>query len=577
MTEILNPEVLTLKSKIDESAKDLHDLTAHIANKELMETVSDLRNRINEPFMFVIVGEVKAGKSSFINALLDASKEICKVGPQPVTDTIQQILYGDKEDEVVVNKYLKKVYQPVDILQDIAIVDTPGTNTIIEQHQEITERFIPASDLIVFVFEAKNPYRQSSWDFFDYIHQDWQKKTIFVLQQKDLMPEEDLKVNEKGLQDYAQKKGVFNPKVFSVSAKQEIDGQKEQSGFIGLRRFIQENITGGKAPVLKLENNIKICINIHQKIGQGLEIRQRQFESDIEFREDIALTIDKNEKKSQNQLKILLGNLLGSYDRVTSKAERELSSGLSFFSLLKRSFAAIFTSKSSAKKWLDDLTHQLEEDMNTELHLRLNEGIEDLAESIQQMAKIVELKIQNSKTILKPHNEIFSDIAQRRNNAISELKTSFAHFLNNSEDFSGKELFTDSGSISPSIATGSGIAVIGVILAAVTNGMVFDITGGVLTTIGLLFAGITSGTKRRKILNSYRKEIEKGRDRLELEVREKLQAYIQHVKKNIQSNFLEFDQMLETEEKQLNELHKRQAHIDTQLNEIKEQVDKLLA
>ncbi|MBK7009342.1 MAG: dynamin family protein [Saprospiraceae bacterium] len=34
---------------------------------------------------------------------------------------------------------------------------TPGTNTIVAHHQEITEKFIPYSDLIVFVFEAKNP------------------------------------------------------------------------------------------------------------------------------------------------------------------------------------------------------------------------------------------------------------------------------------------------------------------------------------------------------------------------------------------------------------------------------------
>ena len=65
-----------------------------INNASLSEMVSDLRNRIHEPFMFVIVGEVKAGKSSFVNALLGTGKEICKVVLQPMTDTIQQILYG---------------------------------------------------------------------------------------------------------------------------------------------------------------------------------------------------------------------------------------------------------------------------------------------------------------------------------------------------------------------------------------------------------------------------------------------------------------------------------------------------
>jgi predicted GTPase len=177
---ILNQKIKTYRSQVEEIVKDLHQLSQEIGHKELSSTVGELRNRMTEPFMFVIVGEVKAGKSSFINALLDTGREICKVAPQPMTDTIQQILYGDKEEVIMVNPYLKKVLLPVDILREIAIVDTPGTNSIVEKHQEVTEKFIPASDLCIFVFPAKNPYMLSAWNFFDYIHADWHKKIIFV-------------------------------------------------------------------------------------------------------------------------------------------------------------------------------------------------------------------------------------------------------------------------------------------------------------------------------------------------------------------------------------------------------------
>ena len=175
MSRILNQKLQQYRFQMVEVVKDLHQMAIDINNASLSEMVSDLRNRIHEPFMFVIVGEVKVGKSSFVNALLETDKEVTKVAPDPCTDTIQQILYGEVEQTVVINPYLKKIFYPVEILKEIAIVDTPGTNTIIEHHQEITERFIPGSDLIVFVFEAKNPYRQSAWEFFDYIHKDWQK------------------------------------------------------------------------------------------------------------------------------------------------------------------------------------------------------------------------------------------------------------------------------------------------------------------------------------------------------------------------------------------------------------------
>ena len=245
--EIVDEAVRGFKARLSEAIKNLHELIQRTNSPELAENTSDLRERIQEPFMFVIVGEVKSGKSSFINALLNTGEEICKVAPDPCTDTIQQVLYGE-ENVLVINEYLKKIYHPVDILREIAIVDTPGTNTIIKHHQEITERFIPVSDLIVFVFEAKNPYRQSAWEFFDFISAEWRKKVIFVLQQSDLMEPNDLKVNLEGVARQAEKKGVMNPMVFAVSAKLALSGDSEASGIDAVIDYINTKITGGRAP-----------------------------------------------------------------------------------------------------------------------------------------------------------------------------------------------------------------------------------------------------------------------------------------------------------------------------------------
>ena len=152
--KIINKDLHIKVSRLAISVDKLIDVTREVGHEKLEITLGELRNHLESPFTFVIVGEVKAGKSSFINALLDTDQEICKVAPSPMTDTIQQIVYGEEEKVEVINPYLKKIYQPVDILREIAIVDTPGTNTIVEHHQEITEKFIPYSDLIVFVFEA---------------------------------------------------------------------------------------------------------------------------------------------------------------------------------------------------------------------------------------------------------------------------------------------------------------------------------------------------------------------------------------------------------------------------------------
>ena len=80
-------------------------------------------------FLLVIVGEFNAGKSAFINALVGA--EVMPEGVTPTTSVINLLRYGTEPavtmqaDGVIVREY------PAEFLDDITIVDTPGTNAII--------------------------------------------------------------------------------------------------------------------------------------------------------------------------------------------------------------------------------------------------------------------------------------------------------------------------------------------------------------------------------------------------------------------------------------------------------------
>lgn len=565
---IINQRTLALRAQVEDIVKDLQSLSQEIGHKDLAAMVGELRNRMTEPYMFVIVGEVKAGKSSFVNALLESDREICAVAPQPMTDTIQQILYGEKEETVTVNPYLKKIFLPIDILRDIAVVDTPGTNSIVERHQEITEHFIPASDLVIFVFEAKNPYRQSAWDFFDFIHQDWHKKIIFILQQKDLMSPEDLAVNERGLYDYALKKGVAEPVIFAVSAKAELEGRYDQSHFSLVRDYIRTHVTGGRGAALKLKNNITTSFNVLERVDQGLQTRSEQFRADTDFRADIHQTLDNQEGKSNKQVGQLIENLLHGYDRITKSVGQELANGLSFPSMLKRSFMGIFSKQASITDWLDELAKKLELNLNAELRTKLNDGVVDLADSVQQMAKMIDLKIKNGSTAVKSDSYIFEDISEKRSSVLKELQDAFAQFMSRSENFTDARIFPENASVSPNIAAGSGAAIIGMILATVTHVAVLDITGGVLAGIGMLFAGITAGIQRKKIVQGYEEEIAQGRNRMEEALENKLRGYIRTIKTRIDANFNDLDALLANEEVQIGHFRERHGELTRRLKEI---------
>ncbi|NNF20972.1 MAG: GTP-binding protein, partial [Saprospiraceae bacterium] len=456
------------KHNLNGTVDSLLGITRKIGHKELESTVKDILERVNDPFMFVIVGEVKAGKSSFINALLESKEEICKVAASPMTDTIQQVVYGDKQSITDINPFLKRITQPVEILKEIAIVDTPGTNTIIDHHQEITEKFIPSSDLIVFVFEAKNPYRQSSWEFFDYIKDEWKKKVIFILQQKDLINAADLETNINGVREQAMRKGITDPKVFPVSALQEQQGENELSGFIKVRSFIKENITGGRAPFLKLVNLSDTAQNINDRIYKGVILRKEQWESDLRFRNDIKETLDRQEERTQRQVRVLVENLLAGYDRITGSKKKDLLGGIGFLPMIKRTFQSTFGGADSPKEWLETLTTELESDLNKTFKDKLQDGVIDIADSIQDMAKVIDVKIKSSETILKDNHEIFAAIAEKRANILRDLQKAFEGFLKRSENFYENELLGGGEKIGPNLATGGGIAIVGIILTTIT-------------------------------------------------------------------------------------------------------------
>ncbi len=563
------------KSSILSALERLQHITVKIGHSEMQERVADLIARINDPFMFVIVGEVKAGKSSFINALLGSEKEICKVAPSPMTDTIQQIVYGPQESITEIGPHLKRITQPVDILKDIAIVDTPGTNTIIEYHQEITEQFVPVSDLIIFVFESKNPYRESAWKFFDFINDEWRKKIIFVLQQKDLMNESDLAINVNGVKEYGIKKGMVNVPVFAVSAKMEQE-KKENSGFDSIHEYINESITGGKAPFQKLLSNLNTAQTINLKIEDGLKDRKRQFEIDKRFRGEVQEVLDGQEEKTKNHIIILVENLISKYDKITAKYFKELETGFGFVNVLKRSFSSIFGSTQNVKQWLDDLFKSMELELNGALRDKLQNGVIDIAEDIQDMAKLVDAKIKTSETVLKDNHDIFANIAERRANILRDLQQAFTDFMKNNENFYAEGMQSEGKKLLPNIAKGSTAAIVGIILTAVTNTALLDITGGIMTALGLIFAGITVGSRKRKILSQFEEEVDKGRQKIEEEVTEKLVDYTKNIKFKIDQNFHDFDMLLEDEQKTIDWIENEQHVLTSEIKNIEVQVKKEL-
>ena len=181
-------------------------------------TLRQVTDTLDEMFLLVVVGEFNAGKSACINALLH--ENVLEEGVVPTTSQIIIMRYGEKSEQSQSERALLELHYPADFLQDISIVDTPGTNAIEREQERLTEEFIPRSDLILFITSVDRPFTESERAFMERIRT-WEKKVIIVLNKIDILQTaEGLVEVESFVRENCRHLLGFQPEIFPVSALQ---------------------------------------------------------------------------------------------------------------------------------------------------------------------------------------------------------------------------------------------------------------------------------------------------------------------------------------------------------------------
>ena len=217
--------------------------------------------QLDELFLLVIVGEFNAGKSAFINALVGS-----KVAPEGVTPTTAQInvlQYGDSESRRVKDNALHVITAPAPILRDIHIVDTPGTNAIIREHERITAEFVPRSDLVLFVTSADRPFTETERAFLEQVRA-WGKKVVVVINKIDILEPSQIEEIRAFVADNARALLGFSPEIFPVSARLALKAKQGDasawppSRFEALERYITTTLDAPGRIHLKLLNPLGV-------------------------------------------------------------------------------------------------------------------------------------------------------------------------------------------------------------------------------------------------------------------------------------------------------------------------------
>jgi len=148
------------------------------------KALADAHGQLAQPFLLVVVGEFNAGKSALINALVGSP--LVEEGVTPTTSSVGILRYGPALERTLRPDGIREVEAPAPILRSIAIVDTPGTNAVLREHEALTRDFLPRADLMLFVSSADRPYTESERTFLAAIRE-WGKKVVLVLNKADLL------------------------------------------------------------------------------------------------------------------------------------------------------------------------------------------------------------------------------------------------------------------------------------------------------------------------------------------------------------------------------------------------------
>ena len=242
-------------------------------------------------FLVVVAGEFNSGKSSFINALI--GERVLPEGVTPTTDRINLLRHGAEVTEELREAFLLERTHPAELLRQLNIVDTPGTNAIIRRHEELTRDFIPRSDLVLFVTSADRPFTESERTFLEQLRE-WGKKLVFVVNKIDILRPND---REEVLRYVAENAAALlgeTPQLFAVSARQAIEAREKEdealwkeSGFGEMENYLINTLDQAERVRLKLLNPLNVGLRLSAKYKEMAFERLKLLTHDVEAIQNI--------------------------------------------------------------------------------------------------------------------------------------------------------------------------------------------------------------------------------------------------------------------------------------------------
>ena len=280
---------------------------AQVLFSDFQPDISGLKQQLTNPFSIFICGEFNAGKSSLLNYLGDNTN--APVGIVPTTKEIE-------------------AYDP-EGLAGLVFIDSPGTNSIIERHQELTENYLKQADIILFLTSIERPLSKSERDFLLLVNGTWARKIIVAINKIDLATEEEIKqvrtyVNE-GLKE------IFSeiPPVFTISAR-------SGAGMTEFKNFLLAFLAETEKIKLKFQgphNSLLVYLNRLEEKNQTIQVKLA--EEKIIYDRTLR-RIQERLEEYQLLFAIFQRNIDDLFNKLIQSTNKIVNQKISFFNAIKK-------------------------------------------------------------------------------------------------------------------------------------------------------------------------------------------------------------------------------------------------
>lgn len=576
VSSLLRPDDQQLVSDERRALEALRDVLVRLdASADNLEVLGRSIQQLDELFLVVIVGEFNAGKSAFINALLGQS--VLKEGVTPTTAQVTLLQYGKQATRLERAPHLHVITAPVDFLREIAIVDTPGTNAVIREHEAITADFVPRSDLVLFVTSSDRPFTESEREFLSVIR-DWGKKIVVVINKVDLFESDaDLQQVLAFVAEHATAALGNAPDMFPVSARLAMRAKQGQpdlwaaSRFEALERYIHDRLDQRERLRLKLGNPIGVGSAL---VARYLEVstgRLALLQDDLRLLDDVERQHAVYRTDMARQFEARMGEL----DNVLLQMEQR---GQVFFDEMLRIGRVIDLLNKSRVQ--EGFVREVVADAPVQIERKVSELIDwmvsaDLRQWQQVNSHLAERRRQYRDRIVgDPELATFHVERGRLLESVGrEAQRVVDSFDRQREAASLAEGARNA--VAASAAIGAGALGLGTLVTIAASTAAADITGlvlaGVVATVGLFIVP----ARRRKAKEELRQKVRDLRETLSTALRSQFTQEVERSTRRLDEGIAPYSRFVRAEQQSLGSVRDTLTDLQQQLTTLKARIDAL--